>query len=134
MKSFDTVQNKAGYYAEALYEVLSETEEGDVDAILNNFFAVLSSKGHSALLPNIVREYIQIAGREKNKRSTLVVSNEKGKSEFREKATEFNIPDSSLDIVVDESLVGGFRLEGNDVLVDGSYKRMLLELYRSFVS
>jgi len=36
--------------------------------------------------------------------------------------------------VVDESLIGGWRLEGKETLVDASYKRELLELFNRSVN
>ena len=36
--------------------------------------------------------------------------------------------------VVDESIVGGFQIRTRDTLIDGSYKKSLIELYRNITN
>ena len=42
------------------------------------------------------------------------------------------IPEESIkEIKVDETIIGGFQIKNKKILIDGSYKKNLIELYKS---
>lgn len=129
---------KAQWYAEALYGALQGVaEESDSKKVLTRFRKVLSARGHDKLLPFISRELDKILLREKGKKEVVLVtadSKSKGKwaHAYDHYEKEGSIPKGALlREVIDESIVGGFQIRMKDTLIDGSYKKSLLELYRS---
>ena len=95
---------------------------------------MLESRGRSALMPKIARAFKRLAAREANRNTfTLTVAREKdAKTAVREveKAlTQLKISDVDVIESVDDSLIGGWRLEGRGLLIDNSWKKSLLSIY-----
>ena len=91
-------------------------------------------------MPRIARAFERIAERNEKKTAyVLTVARESdaahAKKETKELISAFTgeIGDNGADLKtqVDASLIGGWRLEGNERLVDASYKQRLLDLYNS---
>ena len=94
----------------------------------------LATRGRSALLPKIARAFARLAAREGGKNTmNLAVARSKDMHRALESAkrvlSEQGIRETDLVERVDESLIGGWRLEGRGVLVDQSWKKALLEIY-----
>lgn len=129
---------KASWYAEALYGALEGVKtESESKKVFTRFNKVLSSRGHEKLLPFILRELEKILVREKSNHEVfLVTADGKSKSKWSHAYDHYEkegvIPkDAILREIVDESIVGGFQIRMRDILIDGSYKKSLLELYRN---
>lgn len=134
---------KASWYAEALYGALQKEEvknESDSKKILARFRDVVAARGHNSLLPFIAREFEKIITREKTKsEAILVIADEKSGSKWGHAYDHYEkegiIPkEATRRVVVDPSITGGFQIKTKDILVDGSYKKSLVELYRRIIN
>jgi F-type H+-transporting ATPase subunit delta len=124
-------------YAQALWSLV---ERGmDLKKAVHAVHEKLASEGRSSLMPRVARAFERLAERENRKRGfVLTVAHEKdaegAKKEAKTYTSEFGIDVADLKTQVDDSLIGGWRLEGNERLVDASYKQRLLELFNSVTS
>lgn len=134
---------KASWYAEALYGALNEKSvktESDSNRVFARFREVLAKRGHESLLPFIGHELEKILIREKNNNEVLLITAD-GKNESKwshaydhyEKEGIIKKSATRRD-VVDETIVGGFQIRTKDTLIDGSYKKSLVELYRKITN
>lgn len=94
----------------------------------------LKARGREALLPRIASAFERLAEREMRKREIVVsVAHEKdgsaAKRDVKKILEEINASAKDIKVAVDESLIGGWRLEGAGVLIDNSFKKSLLEMY-----
>lgn len=96
--------------------------------------AYLTGRGRASLLPRIGRALARIASRERAK-NTIVLSVARDKDVASAKRASANFlkelgaaPDD-LEVRVDESLIGGWRLLGREQLLDASFKKSLLSIY-----
>jgi F0F1-type ATP synthase delta subunit len=119
-------------YAQALWQMI----EGGTSPkkALDAMVASLKSRGREALLPRIARAFERLAEREMRKNTVVVsVAKEKdastAKREAKELLEEIGADTKDLDVKIDESLIGGWRIEGRGVLADRSFKKSLLEMY-----
>lgn len=119
-------------YATALWKII----EGGTDhrKAVMALREKLQQDGREALLPRIARAFERIAEREAKKNDIILsVAKEsderKAKSAAKEALASMKVETDTLKTHVDESLIGGWRLEGKGVLVDNSYKKQLLDLY-----
>jgi F0F1-type ATP synthase delta subunit len=98
----------------------------------------LRAHGREALLPRIGRAFMRIAEREA-KHSNVVLSVARAgderlaKVEIKEILARIGVESKDILMQVDDSLIGGWRLEGRETLVDASYKNELLELFNRSV-
>lgn len=122
-------------YATAAYLAL---EDGMMlPDVLKRLVEVLEKRGHSKLYGGILRELEKkIAGAEEAKTTVRLADTDDEKvlkAEIAAALTEIG-GEQVYELETDESLVGGFVLETKDRMVDASYKRSLLSLYRKFVT
>ncbi|MBI5078363.1 MAG: F0F1 ATP synthase subunit delta [Candidatus Yonathbacteria bacterium] len=132
---------KASWYAEALYAALSKrATESDFKKVFARFRKVVSSRGHDRLFPFVTRELEKIVAREKIKNEVvLVTADNKSISKWSHAYDHYEkdgiIPKgANRRDVVDESIVGGFQIRTRDTLIDGSYKKSLINLYRKITN
>ena len=116
-------------YAKALKEVLSEGF--NVDKAIANFIAMLKRRGALRLLPKIALEFESIEKRTEAYKPTLSVARD---SDFAKAVNDAGVDKSSVAKNVDETLIGGYKIEQNGTLVDTSYKRALLDIYRKITN
>lgn len=129
-------------YAQALWKAVEggPGQEGMTPhAAVKAVKELLEKQGRVALLPRIARAFARLAERQSNKNDmVLTVAREKderrAKSEVKEILATLNAEDASLKTQVDDSLIGGWRLEGRGTLVDNSYKARLLDIYQRVTS
>ena len=121
-------------YAQALWKMV----EGGMSPAkaVHELRDLLKARGREALLPRIGRAFARIAEREgKRTGVTLSVAREKderaAKSAVKQILAEFGVEPKEGNIHVDDSLIGGWRLEGREHLVDASYKRILVDVYNA---
>lgn len=115
-------------YARALLESVEKGEKpSSAVAALDKY---LKGRGQSALMPRIFRSLERLAARDLRKnRNVLVVARKKDEKKARK--------DSGADdaeIMIDETLIGGWRLERGNELRDLSWKNQLLSMYRNTVA
>lgn len=131
---------RASWYAEALYEALKGKNANDSKKILARFREVLAVRGHSVLLRYIPHELKKIAERERvHSEVTLVTADAKSRTKWAHAFDHYEkegvIPKGATrHDVVDESIVGGFQIRTKDILIDGSYKKPLVELYQKIIN
>lgn len=94
----------------------------------------LKIHGREALLPRIARAFARIAEREAKRSDViLTVAREKDERhahrEVKGVLSAMGIEIKDLKTQVDDTIIGGWRLEGREQLVDASYKNQLLELF-----
>lgn len=118
-------------YAQALWKAVEGgmTPHAAVKALREK----LLRDGRSALLPRVARAFARLAERE-GKKSDVVLTVAREKDERHARSASKKVlaaleADADLKTQVDETLVGGWRLEGRGVLVDKSYKSRLLDIY-----
>jgi F0F1-type ATP synthase delta subunit len=99
----------------------------------------LVARGRDALMPRIGKAFARIAARDSERNGvTLSVAREKDASKSLRAAkkalSEMDVPVKEVTVVLDESLIGGWRLEGRERLHDASFKKSLLEMYNRSVA
>ncbi len=99
----------------------------------------LVADGRQELLPRIGKAFARIAETElKRSGAFLTVARESdartAEKEAKEVLAKLKIESKSLKTVVDDSLIGGWRLEAGDHLVDASHKKQLLDIYNKAVA
>lgn len=114
-------------YAQALARLL-ESGMAPKEAV-RSLKALLERRGQVTLFPRIARAFTNLAARERRRTEVrLIVARSSDEKAARE---ESGASDATLSI--DESLIGGWRLEGRGRLVDASWKKALLALYTRIV-
>ena len=121
-------------YAQALWQLVSNGM--DAKQAVHAIHARLEKEGRAILMPRVGRAFARIAERESRKTDfTLTVAREEdlahAKKDMKALTGDLGIDVDSLKTQVDDTLIGGWRLEGNEKLVDASYKKQLLDLYNS---
>ena len=119
-------------YAQALWRIV-EKGKTPKDAVAN-LRKVLERHGRMRLLSKIGRAFARIAARESDKRAVVLsVAHAKDEAGAKRAAKEaLRAMDSSAleaEVRLDSTLIGGWRLEGRERLVDASFKKYLLSLY-----
>ena len=126
-------------YAHALYDALQRGGELDAEKLVNNFLAVVKTKGHRSLLPAILREYEKLVlSRAALDRGVLEVAKESDVTAHKERikvaAKTLGASVETLEVRENPALVGGFVLRKEAEQYDASYRRQLLALYRKLIS
>ncbi len=118
-------------YITALTEALLDTK--DVDGALESTHALLTKKGHVRLWSSVLKGVI-VALEKKETEDTprIIVAKESAKDSEALKAAllKLSIQNQPDTVEVDSSLIGGFVVQYKDKMVDASYKRALIDLYR----
>jgi F0F1-type ATP synthase delta subunit len=130
---------KALVYAKALHSVLQDkNSDSDLDKVLSSFFEVVRIRGDEKLRVRILKTYLNLLEKEeRDKKIFLVVSDTKDEKEVLQAYDDFVkegiLPptESSKEIKIDETIIGGFQIRNKKILIDGSYKKNLIELYKS---
>ena len=91
-------------------------------------------RGRQGLMPKIIRAFERLATRERQAEGVVLsVGHEKDVRSAHRHAKDaiasIGATAKDVTVVVDDSLVGGWRLEGRETLIDGSFKNHLLNLY-----
>ncbi len=124
-------------YAQALWKMV---ERGmDHKRALTALRETLREHGRESLLPRIGKAFARIAARDAKKNDiVLTVADAKDIHKAEKEAKEFLSSEGGSSLggktQVDDTLIGGWRLEGRGVLVDNSYKKQLLEIYNRSIA
>jgi F0F1-type ATP synthase delta subunit len=131
---------KASWYAEALYGALQGKSEKEAKGIVARFLKTMQTRGHTGLLKHVPAELEKVAARHgEHTDVTLVVSGEKGSDKWVHAYDHYKkeglFPADALrKDMIDKTLIGGFQIRTKNLLIDGSYKRSLIELYKNIVN
>jgi F0F1-type ATP synthase delta subunit len=117
--------------------VLELIQEGmSPETALEKLRAMLSSRGHERLYPKILRELLTEATHAQSRSTaTLTVARKDDSHALQtdiEKALH-TLGATEHNVVVDETITGGFIAEAKEHRIDQSYKKSLLTLYRSLI-
>jgi F0F1-type ATP synthase delta subunit len=114
-------------YAQALWTAI-EKGRSPKEAV-ESLLKILKRQGREDLMPRIKRAILRLAEANRATRPKVFVAHEK---DGKHALSASGINDA--DIVVDESLIGGWRYEGNDEIIDRSFKKYLLDIYTSSIA
>lgn len=120
-------------YAEALWEMV----EGGMSPAkaVHALRDVLVVRGREVLFPRIARAFERIAVRKSARTSvTLHIAHEgderRARADVKKTLAEMRLESAEInDVKIDTSLIGGWRLEDGERLIDASFKKQLLSIY-----
>lgn len=131
---------KAFEYAEALYGALQGKNAKESSKITSRFLEVVRARGHAGLLRLIPHELEKIAERKKNQEEVVLItadkkSHAKWSHAYDHYRREGVIPDVKEERhEIDPTIIGGFKIRTKNLLIDRSYHRALVELYRNITT
>jgi F-type H+-transporting ATPase subunit delta len=119
-------------YITALVNSLLEGKE--VDSLLLSTKQLLAKKGHERLWPAILRgalRELERSGRANVPQVTLSKDSKETSAKLSEALKALGVEgDATYETKIDESLIGGFIVRYKDRMIDASYKKALVDLYR----
>ncbi|MEJ7626570.1 MAG: ATP synthase F1 subunit delta [Ferruginibacter sp.] len=120
-------------------KIIESITNGRVNEITTLFIRLLMRKTRESNLPEIVRAFIEQYNKLKNihpvKITTAVAMSEELKSSLITKIkTNPELQNIELQELVEDELIGGFKLEMGDILVDASISRDLHDVKKQFLS
>lgn len=120
---------KSEAYAHALMRLI---EKGDKPAeAMKKLHASLENEGRISLIPTIGRAFERLASKQANReKQTLVLAHKKDEAKARKESGA----KKEADVVIDGSIIGGWRLEAGEMLQDASWKNHLLNIYQNTTS
>ena len=114
-------------YAQALWQTI-ENGRPPKEAV-ESLAKILKRQGRERLMPRIAKAFARLAEANKSTRTRIIVADEKdAKAALRASGRE------EADVCVDESLIGGWRLESSSEIIDRSFKKHLLDIYNSSIT
>ncbi|HMK04932.1 MAG TPA: ATP synthase F1 subunit delta [Ferruginibacter sp.] len=118
-------------------KIIQSVTEQQVSKLTTLFVRLLIQKARESNLPEIVKAFIDQYNKLKNihkvRLTTAVpVSNELQKDILKKVITDNNFQNIELESVVEEDLIGGFKLEMGGLLVDASILRDLNDVKKQF--
>ena len=127
---------KPEYYAQALYELIEANKENK-EKTLDAFIAMLKAHDAISLLPKILLALKKIIKISAGQEPTLTIASADSKAAILSEIgyqLEQAGADTHIKTNIDETLIGGYRLEYAGNLIDASYKNQLLHLYREITT
>jgi F0F1-type ATP synthase delta subunit len=110
------------FYAQALWKSIQKGT--DPKEAVASLVRILKDESRLELLPRIRLAIKRIAAREKNMRPRMYIAHEK---DAKHALAQGGVHDA--DVHVDATLIGGWRLETSETLIDNSFKKALLGIY-----
>lgn len=119
-------------YATAVYELVQKGEK--LPDVLSRLETLLKERGHTKLTNKIYRTLLQYAEQKEKETTPVVTVAKESDAQRLEKeitaALETVGATTSPQLVVDETITGGFITYYAGVHIDASYKTKLLSLYQ----
>lgn len=110
-------------YQNAFMSLVQSGEE--VGKSIKHLKAVMEKRGHTGLLLGVLRNSVRELSRTNVARTPrLTVAREKDVKKYSQGHKE-------VEIVIDDTIVGGYRFEKEYTIIDNSYKTKLLNWYRT---
>lgn len=117
-------------YAQALFKIL-ESDIKPHEAV-RNLREHLTMRGRLSLLPKIGTALGRLLERQQASETRLYVAREKdAKRAVKEAVAMLDLKNGDMQVCVDQSFIGGWRLQEKNRLTDASYKKHLLSIYNS---
>jgi len=117
-------EKEISYWARALYLTL-EKDPSNSESIFSNLKSALGKK--AAYLPAIIKKAERMYNKEK-KAKLFLSHNFNNKEEIKAKIKNEIKGIEKIEDVLDENLLGGFRLRTKDVLIKASIRDTLIKL------
>ena len=112
-------------YAQALWQKVS-TGTAIKEAVASVIHA-LQRRGRATLMPRVLHAFKRISDRESRRhQEMLYVAKEHDGAHAKTLSGAHH-----AHVAVDESLIGGWRLESGETLKDASFKKYLLDMYNA---
>lgn len=127
---------KATIYAQALLGASQKKSEQEMNEYFDTFISLLKHKSEYKMLPTIVREYKALVERsKKGAGTTLVVRTQEEADKFIKEldAMGDTFDTSNMQIIEDETIVGGYIAKNSTSMLDRSYKKGLVDMYKNLV-
>jgi len=127
---------KPEHYAQALFEL--SKQEKNPQKMMDAFVHMLKEKNALGLLPQILRHLQAILARASRNAPVLTLARQEDESTVREEIAptlkHAEIDPADVTVKIDDTLIGGYRLEYPGNLIDTSYKNQLLQIYRKITA
>jgi len=120
------LEKEISAWARALYVSVKENKERE-DEIINNLILSLDKKKY--LIPAIFKKFKKII--EKENKVEIYLAREidaETKEKLKEKVFKLLGKDKDVHYIIDENLIGGFRIKAKDYLIKASIKDVLTKL------
>ena len=119
-------------YAQALWEMIENGMKPK--AAVHALREILVRLGRERLLRRVGRAFARLADQNRTRTRIVLSVARKGDEGNAHRAikkplNEMGATTKEVTTHVDDSLIGGWRLEGRERLVDASFKKQLLEMY-----
>jgi|GEM_PF-3478853 len=127
---------KAQLYAQTLQHASVTKTDSELETFFDNFMKLLDHKKEKKLLPAIVREFKSLQEKaSKGSGTTLVVRDtadaDKYKQELSKHSDTFSLDE--MTVVEDKTIVGGFIAKNSQAMLDRSYKKGLVDMYKKLI-
>lgn len=120
------------HYIKAVLEMVHEGR--DPAEVLQKLREVLDRRGHSRLYHAVLRGVARVLEARGTKDATVVVASEAGYQKYQtvieQALSEFGAKQSP-EVIVDDTIIGGYIVEAEHKQLDKSYKTKLVSLYRN---
>ncbi len=116
---------KPEVYAKAMYSLSHSGKSAN--EIVAGTIRSLKNRGAIGLLPKVLSSYKRLVAADRGLASVLTVARDAD----ADKAMQDSGAQGGTRVDVDNTIVGGYRLESNSKLVDNSFKTKLLQAYRN---
>ena len=120
-------------YAKALYESLKDVKEGEVDLVFKNFYSILLRNNDLKLINKIIEKIEEIDKEERGVVEVEVTGAKEIDKDLVSKLRNLIGKKAEIQEKVDPGLIGGLKIQINDLLIDGSIKAKLNKLRQSLV-
>ena len=125
-------------YAHALRSAEEGKTEEAQERLMKRFSKTLARKGHAKLLPAIAKELDRIEEQtEGTKKGVVMVASEHDTKRYAseiEALSRAHALSEKPEVIVNDRVVGGYRFEKGNVVHDVTYRRFLIDLYRTVIS
>ncbi len=118
-------------YAKALYESLKDVKEDNVDPVFKNFYTILLRNNDLKLINKIIEKIEEIDKEERGVVEVEVTGAKKIDQDLVSKLRNLIGEKAEIKEKIDPNLIGGLKIQINDLLIDGSIKGKLNKLRQS---
>jgi len=117
-------------YAKALYDSLKKSDEEGAGLIFKNFYNVLLRNNDLGLINKIIEKIEEIDKKERNIVEVKIDSANKLTQETQDKLRNLMGDKAQIKERVNPRLIGGLKIQIDDLLIDGSIRGKLDKLKR----
>ena len=120
-------------YAKALYESLKDVKEDETDLVFKNFYTILLRNNDLKLINKIIEKIEEIDKEERGVVEVEVTGAKETDKDLVSKLRNLIGKKAEIREKVDPGLIGGLKIQINDLLIDGSIKAKLNKLKQSLI-